>query len=251
MRIATLVLTASLTCASLHAQIAHHSDFDPNPVPATAPLPPNYQTILDNPEVLVMHVHYGAHEFVPMHDHPAVATLYVYLNDAGEVDIIHEGPNAVTAHRPPTHTGAFRIAPGIAERHSVQSNSDTDSNFLRVEFKRIELPDVPEAGKHIPAPASSTSGIHTDFENASLRVDRILCPADKPCDSPAATHRALLIPITATSLGKQGIEGLDIAAGAVHWLPPSDDPYTFGKNSQQLVVTFLNDPPPTSDKPCR
>src|ERR1700755_776662 len=55
---------------------------------AQAPLPPNYKTILNNTDVQVMHVHYGAHEFVPMHDHPAVSTMYVYLNHSGEVDLI-------------------------------------------------------------------------------------------------------------------------------------------------------------------
>jgi hypothetical protein len=128
------------------------------------PLPPNYKTIFENSDVLVMRVHYGAHEFVPMHDHPSVSTLYVYLSDSGVVDIMHEGPNGLTVHRPPTHIGAFRIAPGLAERHSVRNVSDTDSDsdFLRVELKRIALPDLPEAGKHVPAPATSTAGVHTD-----------------------------------------------------------------------------------------
>jgi len=54
-----------------------------------APLPPNYKVILDNESVLVQRVHYGPHELVPLHDHPAVATVYVYLNHSGVVDIAH------------------------------------------------------------------------------------------------------------------------------------------------------------------
>ena len=61
----------------------------------SAKLPPNYKTTLDNPDVIVMKVHYGPHEFVPMHDHTAFPTVYVYLNDSGEVEIKHEGPNGV------------------------------------------------------------------------------------------------------------------------------------------------------------
>ena len=40
-------------------------------------LPPNYQTTFENSDIIVMHVHYGAHEFVPMHDHSAYPTVYV------------------------------------------------------------------------------------------------------------------------------------------------------------------------------
>ena len=206
----------------------------------TTPLPPNYKTIFENPDVLVMHVHYGAHEFVPMHDHPAVATLYVYLNDAGEVDIIHEGPNAVTAHRPPTHTGAFRIAPGIAERHSVQSNSDTDSEFLRVEFKRISLSDLPEAGKHVATPATPSPGTQTDFQNADLRIDRILCATDKPCVPAPTKQRSLLIAITPLHAQISGAQNT-LRTGDVLWLAPGDDTdATLSPGSQCLRVSFLS-----------
>src|ERR1700761_800259 len=160
---------------------------------AQTPLPPNYKTILNNTDVQVMHVHYGAHEFVPMHDHPAVSTIYVYLNHSGEVDLIHEGPGAVTAHRPPTQPGAFRIAPGIAERHSVQSNSDTPSDFLRVELKRIPLPDMAEQGVRVTAPADPQPGTHTDFRNGEIRIDRIICPETAACKPLDANYRALLI----------------------------------------------------------
>ena len=70
------------------------------------PLPPNYKIILDNPDVHIQRVHYGPHESVPMHDHPAVSTIYVYLNDSGIVDIIHE--KGFILHRPPD---AYRSLP--------------------------------------------------------------------------------------------------------------------------------------------
>jgi hypothetical protein len=201
------------------------------------PLPTNYKTILDNPDVLVMHVHYAAHEFVPMHDHPSVSTLYVYLSDSGVVDIIHEGPNAVTVHRPPTHIGAFRIAPGLAERHSVRNVSDTDSDFLRVELKRIALPDLPEAGKHVPAPAMPTPGVHTDYKDASIRIDRIVCPADKPCAPTDSSFRGLLIPITETTISAD-TRSRKLQSGQVVWFP-AGEPTTLSAGSQSLFLTFF------------
>jgi len=223
MKQATTILFAILTAGALIAQ---------------APLPPNYKTIFENPDLLVMHVHYGAHEFVPMHDHPAVATMFVYLNDSGEVDITHEGPNAFTAQRPPTHTGAYRIAPAMAERHSVTSHSDTDSEFLRVEFKRFPPTDLkqPVRGE---APTSPTPGIHAEFRDAALRVDRIFCAANGPCSVPPTSVRSLLIAIQSTNLqtptGERHLE-----AGQVVWLPAnSKGPFTLSPAAQCLRVSLL------------
>jgi hypothetical protein len=220
---AASLLLLALGSAALHAQTPQQ-------------LPPNYKTIFENSDVLVMHVHYGAHEFVPMHDHPSVSTLYVYLSDSGVVDIMHEGPNGVTVHRPPTHIGAFRIAPGIAERHSVRNVSDADSDFLRVELKRIALPDLPEAGKHVPAPTTPTPGVHIDYQDASIRIDRIICPADKPCAPTDSSLRALLIPITTETISS-GPRSRNLQPGQVVWFPAGDST-TLSPGSQSLFVSF-------------
>jgi hypothetical protein len=204
---------------------------------AQAPLPPNYKTILNNTDVQVMHVHYGAHEFVPMHDHPAVSTIYVYLNHSGEVDLIHEGQGAVTAHRPPTQPGAFRIAPGLAERHSVQSNSDTPSDFLRVELKRIPLPDMAEQGVRVAAPADPQPGVHTDFRNGEIRIDRIICPATTACKPLDANYRALLIPLTSVHF-HGAKEERELAPGEVVWIPTAE-PGILDAGSQALLVSFF------------
>jgi hypothetical protein len=193
----------------------------PNPeIPAqsTLPLPPNYKTTFENSDVIVMHVHYGAHEFVPMHDHSAYPTVYVYLNDAGEVDIKHEGVDGFVAHRPPTHTGAFRISPGMIERHSVQSNSDTDSDFLRIELKRIPSTDLKQVFRG-EVPATLTPGLHTEFQDAALRIERIVCPSDKPCSAPpAAATRSLLVAIAPAQI-KTPEGSRALKAGDVIWLP--------------------------------
>src|ERR1700729_506816 len=59
-------------------------------------LPPNYTTILTNDTFKVIRVHYGPHEKVPIHNHPAIPTVFVYLNNSGPVNIIHDQPKPFT-----------------------------------------------------------------------------------------------------------------------------------------------------------
>jgi len=126
---------------------------------AQSSLPKNYKTILNNHDLLVMRVHYGPHEFVPMHDHSAYPTVFVYLNDSGPVRIDHEPPASFSVTRLPTHTGAFRIAPGMTERHSITNLSDEPSDFLRVEFKTILPTDLKQVtrGEVPSSPARAPS----------------------------------------------------------------------------------------------
>ncbi len=205
-------------------------------------LPPNYKTILSNDDVIVMHVHYGAHEFVLRHDHPPVATLYVYLNNSGEVDIIHEAPDGgdgEIAHRPPTQAGAMRLAPGIAERHSIKSNSDKASDSLRVEFQKLTFPDLPKEGKRIPADTAATPGITTDYADASLRITRVICSTDHPCEPIKTPDRSLLIALNRTDL-TSGASPKSLHTGDVIWLPSSPSTtYTLAPSTQAVLVTFL------------
>ena len=200
-------------------------------------LPPNYKTTFENPDILVMHVHYGAHEFVPMHDHSAYPTLYVYLNNSGEVEIKHEAPNDFAVMRPPTHTGAFRISPGMAERHSVTSHSDTDSDFLRVEFKTIPPSDLKQVFRG-EAPAQRTPGTRTEFQDPALRVERIVCPADKLCSLSPQSARSLLVAVAPmrvrTAAGQR-----DLKAGDVVWFAPDEAAATLSAGAQCLRVSLL------------
>jgi len=212
-------------------------------------LPPNYKTILSNDDVTVMHVHYGAHELVLMHDHPAVATLYIYLNNSGEVDIIHEAPDGGdgdVAHRPPTQAGAMRLAPGIAERHSIKSNSDTPSDFLRVEFQKLTFLDLPKEGKRIPADTTAAPGATTAYADASLRITRVTCPANSPCDPIKTPDRSLLIALNRTDLTSND-SPKTLHTGDVTWLPASPSTtYTLAPNTQVVLVTFLTPTPATN-----
>jgi len=183
-------------------------------------LPSNYQTTLENADVLVMRVHYGPHEFVPMHDHTTYPTLYVYLNDSGPVKIIHEKPDNLILTRPPTHTGAFRIAPGAIERHSVQSLSDTPSEFLRIELKRIPPRDI-KVAQHFAVPDPLKPGAHTEFQDAALQVDRIVCPPDQGCPIPQSKQRSLLVAINNSGILTDAGE-IKLNAGDVKWLKPNE-----------------------------
>ena len=234
--VATL-LTAALFVAP--AAVTAPQASSPQAATTTLPLPSNYQTIFENSDVLVMRVHYGAHEFVPMHDHSAYPTLYLYLNEAGEVDLKHEGSDGSVAKRPPTHTGAWRISPGMAERHSVQSLSNTDSDFLRIEFKRLQPTEITQVVRG-EAPAPSIADVTTDFQSPSIWVQHMVCHALTPCTvGKPQTHRALLIAITPMQV-KTSIGMRNMTPGEVLWLP-ADGRYwpPVSAGSQSLHISFL------------
>jgi hypothetical protein len=185
--------------------------------PAQSPLPKNYKTIFNNKDFLVMRVHYGPNETVPMHDHSAYPTVFVYLNDSGPVRIDHAPPASFSVTRPPTHTGAFRIAPGMTERHSITNLSELPSDFLRVELKTIPPTDLKEVTRgEVESPLMP--GTHIEFQDSALEIDRIICPPTVGCEATPLQARSLLIPTTdlkfQTSSGTQSLK-----PGEVAWLP--------------------------------
>jgi hypothetical protein len=206
---------------------------------AQSSLPKNYQTILDNPDVLVMRVHYGPHEFVPMHDHSAYPTVYVYLNDSGEVRIDHEPPNAFSVTRPPTHIGAFRIAPGMKERHSITNLSDLPSDFLRVEIKTLPPTDLKQVTRgEVPSP--NLPGIHTEFDDPALHIDRIICPPTVPCEAAPSSSRSLLIPLTDLKLSPPSAGHHSFSLGEVAWISANTKkPLQLSPGAQAIRITLL------------
>jgi hypothetical protein len=205
---------------------------------SSTPLPANYKTIFENSDVLVMHVHYSPHEFLPTHDHPHYPTVFVYLTNSGEVDMKHEGLSGFTAQRQPTEAGAFRIAPGMMERHSVTSLSDTDSMFLRVELKRVPA-EMEKGVFREDTPLHLAPGTRIEFQDKVLRMERILCAPDKECALAPQNERSLLIAIRATRI--RTAEGeRDFKAGEVIWLPAEEStPLTLSAGSHCLRVSLL------------
>jgi hypothetical protein len=146
----------------------------------TVAFPKNYRTVLDNPDVTVIRAHYGPHESVGVHDHSSHPTVYVYLNDSGPVRFVHEPENVILT-RPPTATGAFRVSPGRAERHSLVNLSDKPSDYLRVELKTVKLGTFRQEFRG-PAPvAPLQQGTTLAFENSVLRIERIICAPRASC----------------------------------------------------------------------
>jgi hypothetical protein len=220
------LLACGLFCSSVWAQ-----------TPAT-PLPANYKTIFENADFLVMRVHYGPHEFVPMHDHTVYPTVFVYLNDAGALRIDHEAPEVYSLQRPRTLTGSFRVSPRTLERHSITNLSDLPSDFLRVELKSIPPNDLKHVVRGV-GPSPLPPGIRSEFQDAALRIDCIVCPATTPCEAPPTATRSLLVAITLiefdTPEGKR-----ELQAGDVLWLPASTSNATgLSPGAQALRISLL------------
>jgi hypothetical protein len=203
-------------------------------------LPHNYKTILDNHDLLVMRVHYGPHEVVPMHDHSAYPTVYVYLNDSGPVRIDHEPPASFSVTRPPTHTGAFRIAPGMTERHSITNLSDLSSDFLRVELKTIPPTNLKQVTRgEVPSPLMP--GIHIEYQDAALEIDRIVCPPTVPCEAPPLAARSLLVPLTDLKIQPPSAGHHSFDPGEVAWLQANaKKPLQLSPGAQALRISLLD-----------
>jgi len=128
-----------------------------------------------------VHVHYGAGERVPVHDHPKTPTLYVYLSDAGPVKFVHTDDDDSILVRRAVRTGQWRLSPGREEIHRVESLSKTASDFLRVEFKTLALhldslhARGTEAGEDFWKHPN-----RVEFEDAHVRVLRVgVLPGEK------------------------------------------------------------------------
>lgn len=156
-------------------------------------LPENYKTVLTESFVKVIRVHYGPHEKVPVHDHPEVPTVFVYLNNSGPVRLTHYDEKMTSIVRPPTHTGAYRVSAGKKERHSVENLSDLPSDYLRVELPgfRVDDPELEFRGK---APEDQSHDISaTEFEIPRLTIRRIVCVDATPCEVQRRSARAVLV----------------------------------------------------------
>ncbi|MBB5316327.1 hypothetical protein [Tunturibacter empetritectus] len=185
---------------------------------SSSSLPPNYQTILTNDTFNVIRVHYGPHEKVPVHDHPATSTVYVYLNNSGPVNIIHENPPQ-TITRPPTHLGAFRISRGLLEHHSIENLSDLPSDFLRVELPHLNLGNTPDFRD--PAPTDLTHNLtSTEFSVPGLSVLRVLCATPTPCPVPPSSAPSVVVALSGTSILHNG-QPTKIGPGTVVAIAPN------------------------------
>jgi hypothetical protein len=159
----------------------------------TNELPDNYKTLLTESFVKVIRVHYGPHETVAAHDHPATPTVYVYLNNSGPVKLTHLEGNPFTVVRPPTHTGAYRVDAGRMERHTVENLSDLPSDFLRVELVGFQ-PGKSNIGFRGKAPEDLSHDVSaTEFSAAGLTITRTVCVDATPCAVRSAPGKSVVV----------------------------------------------------------
>ena len=207
MRPATLILGAALLSGAARAQ---------DPVKA---FPQNYSLAFENSDVAVIKVHYGPHEKVGIHDHSSYATVYVYLSDSGPVRFEHYEAKEFTQNRPPVNKGAYRVGPGIVERHTVENLGDIPSDYYRVELKQIPsqaLTAFRGAAPSVPLKAGAT----VEYQTPSLEIERVVCAGTEKCAVKASASPSLLIAFD-QFLESKGPDGPSskVDAGAVSWLP--------------------------------
>ncbi len=164
----------------------------------TITLPNNYRKVLDNADVVVLRVHYGPHEQVPVHDHAEHPTVYVYLNDSGPVRFVHEPENVILT-RPPTRVGSYRVSPGRRERHSLVNLSDKPSEYLRIELKKVPLGTLKWEFRG-SAPQQLVQGTKVEFEDPVLRIERVVCDAGATCPLPQESAPSVLVAFSPSEL---------------------------------------------------
>jgi hypothetical protein len=164
-------------------------------------LPANYKTMLTDRFVKVIRVHYGPLEKVPVHNHPEVPTVYVYLNDSGPVRLTHfeDGKQAAVVVRPPTHKGAYRVSVGRRERHSIENLSELPSDYLRVELPGFRMADNLEFRGKVPADLSHDMSIK-EFEIPRLTITRTVCVEATPCEVKRPATQAVVVAFSDVTL---------------------------------------------------
>ncbi len=195
-------------------------------------LPANYKLVLENAWVRVVHVRYGPHEKLPVHDHSERATVYVYLSDSPPVQFRHieKPPFALT--RPPQKAGAFRVSPGRLESHEVENLGDSESQFFRLELKQIPLgmQNLFQRGA-VPA-VLSTTRLAKEYVRPQLAIERVLVADHRAVSLDDAAIPSLLIAFSEARLPSAALH-----AGEIHWLDAG--PTTTIDNADGSVAHLL------------
>lgn len=198
MRLPLLVIAIVAVTAGLGAQ------------DAVTTLPGSYTLQFENEWVRVVRVHYAGNASLPTHTHTEFASAYVYLNDSGPVIFRHgDGKTGAVVTRPPTRAGAFRLYSAFAEVHAVENTTAAPSDFLRVEFKTQPVEPRTLRGRYFRLPSSETHVEKVQFENAQVRVTRILVGPKRSLDLKADGMPALLVALAAPP----------IPPGDQRWMP--------------------------------
>jgi hypothetical protein len=176
---------------------------------AVTTLPESYKLQFENEWVRVVRVHYGPNAKLPVHTHTQFAAAYVYLNDSGPVVFRHGEGTTGAVTRPATRAGSFRLYNAVEEVHAVENTTAAPSDFLRVELKTEPREPRTLRGRFFRAASPETHIEHVQFENAQVRVTRILVGPNRSMEIKADGAPALLIALAAAPL----------TPGDHRWLP--------------------------------
>jgi hypothetical protein len=176
---------------------------------AVTTLPESYKLQFENAWVRVVRVHYGPNARLPTHTHTQFASAYVYLNDAGPVIFRHGDGTMGVVTRPPTRAGGFRLYSAFEEVHAVENTTAAPSDFLRVEFKTQPVEPRTLRGRFFRLASPETHIENVQFDNAQVRITRILVGPKRGMDVRADAVPALLIALAAPA----------IAPGDHRWVP--------------------------------
>jgi quercetin dioxygenase-like cupin family protein len=183
-------------------------------------LPKNYRLVFENGYVRVIRVSYASLEKLPVHDHPAKPTVYVYLNDSGPVRFSHVEQNPFSLVRPAEKTGTFRYSPGRLEKHEVENLGHVPSEFLRVELTRLPLGYQSSPFRSPKVFDGTHSGVRTDLEKPSLKIQRVVAAAGEATEVKAIAAGALLVAFAPTAVQSidRGGELHQMQCGEVLWI---------------------------------
>lgn len=206
--------------------------------------PEAYRLQFENKWLRVTRVHYAPHTKIPSHDHSRWPAAYVYLNDSGPIIFRHVGWDEPVLTRPPTKTGSFRLSPTsvVNETHEVENQTETPSDFLRIEFKTNPVGRKSLYGRFRREDYPVDVNLQkVEFENQQIRVTRLICAPHKSLDIlTTSSEPALLIALSSSGIKFIGDKGeakpMTVEIGQTLWLEkgkrerienPADAPVEF------------------------
>ena len=156
-------------------------------------LPRNYSLAFENDWVRVSRVKYSPGDKLPVHSHPSIPTIYVYLTDAGPIRFTHITPK-VTIARGEVKTGQVRFNRNArVETHETEYPCDAPSDYLRVELKTTPGPP------HLDARLLEDADF--PWEDPQVRISRVHGPV------PELPRLSILV---------------NLATGSFTWIDPKD-----------------------------
>ena len=135
--------------------------------------PNNYRVEFENSWTRVSRVSLNPGDKIPVHDHPAFPTIYVYLTNAGATRFSHITPK-FQIERGAVKAGALRFNKGSKETHEVEYLGTTPSEYFRIELRTPPI-DLPQRD------VRWTPEEQGPFENRQIRMRRVSCAVGRDC----------------------------------------------------------------------